>query len=120
MPDLNAEDDGAAMLSQLADQAEQAARREREIRERLHQAHLQLAERDDEIALLSDPVPEGRTWLLSERERLSSELAAAGAALDCSERQLARTGAQLAAMRSTRAWRIAGAWWRLRDRILGR
>jgi uncharacterized coiled-coil DUF342 family protein len=124
-------------LSRLADQAEEASRREREVRERLHQAHVQLAERDDQIARLvdlrrptredvvqlereceklrasSDRLQNERFQLLSERERLAAELDAVQAALKRSEHQLA-------ALTATRVWRIAGNWWRLRDRILGR
>jgi uncharacterized coiled-coil DUF342 family protein len=124
------------VVSRLADQAEQAARREREVRERLHQAHVQLAERDEQIARLIDPqrptrdevfqlqreceelransarLEEERLQLLSERERLINDLDAVQAALERSEHRLA-------ALTATRVWRIAGNWWRLRDRILG-
>jgi chromosome segregation ATPase len=179
-------DGGGAMLSRLADAAEEASRRERELRGHLHEAHVQLAERDDRIARLIDPrrpspddllkLEQERDALLvgqagldaqrahagSECERLSAELAAAQAALAESELRLAdsdqrlgdselrladsehrladgaamqadtaarlavttatlaETVATLDELRSTRAWRLAGGYWRLRDRFLAR
>jgi chromosome segregation ATPase len=144
VPGANAEDADPAILAQLADQAEQAARRERQLREYLHDAHVQLAERDDQIGRLIDPrrptrdevfklvterddllasqaaVIAERTRLLAERERLSSDLAEVRAAFERSERELVRISGQHAALKSTRAWRTAGTWWRLRDRLRGR
>jgi chromosome segregation ATPase len=115
------------LLSELAERAESAAQRERELRKHLHEAHFQLAERDDQIARLVDPRrPTSDEVLKLQQEReilvateaalradcdqLSADLTAARAALECCAKQLAVSRARLTAMASTRAWRIAGTW----------
>jgi chromosome segregation ATPase len=120
----------ARAVFQLADRAERAAQRERAVRDELYEAHAQLAERDDHIALLVGPPDDLRAELsatseylsevLEECNRLAAELETTRAALTDRDARLAESTAQLAVIRSTRAWRAACAWWRLRDTIRGR
>lgn len=52
--------------------------------------------------------------------RLEAELAERDAQLGAQAEQLAAQSAQLDAIRRTRAWRLVGAWWRIRSRLRAR
>jgi vacuolar-type H+-ATPase subunit B/Vma2 len=85
------EEDAARLARQLAE----VAASERELRELLHAAHEQIAERD---RLLDE--------LTAERDRLLDQ------AQDAHRR--------VAALKRTRLFRVGAGWWRLRDRLRGR
>jgi hypothetical protein len=85
------EEDAARLARQLAE----VAASERELRELLHGAHEQIAERD---RLLDE--------LTAERDRLLGEAQEAYR--------------QVGAVKRTRLFRVGAGWWRLRDRLRGR
>jgi peptidoglycan hydrolase CwlO-like protein len=102
--------------------------RDGELRVLLHDVHQQLAERDALIErLLCSPDAAERQALEQEREALSAERASLAAeregwAADSAGLRgaLAEAQARIASMSSTRAWRAARLWWKLRDLPRGR
>jgi hypothetical protein len=93
------------LATRLARRTPEPPAAERELRERLTEAHLQLVQRDEEIRRLLHPHAEAER-LRGELERLRSEHLHAREQLD--------------AMRVTRVWRAGMLYWRLRGWLLGR
>lgn len=103
------EDEQQELIAELTQRLATLAASELELRGLVRDAHVQLEERDVEIAALSAG---RRPW--------EGELQALYIDRDQARDQLDAVTAQISAMRSTRAWRAAVLWWRLRDIVHAR
>ncbi len=97
----------------LLEQAASAGRREERLRVAAQDASGALLERDRRLLALERELADA----LSARAGLAAELTSRIRDL---ESRLRHATTRIDDMRSTRAWRAAGAWWRLRRRVIGR
>ena len=112
--------DPADVVYELATELERAVAREGELRDHLRQMHLQLAERDALIGQLS-ALP-GAGWSPvgeAERDVLAAENSVLAAERDRLGLELQAMAARLHAAQTTRVWRAARLWWRLKARLGG-
>jgi hypothetical protein len=125
-------DELPALVSSLGGKVDQAAAREQELLAHIYELNVLLNERDDQIARLVDPSWPWQEQLLkleAEHKQLLAELETARAqagqlaptreALKLTSERLAAAEAKIERMTSTRVWKAAGTWWRLRGLIRG-